>query len=75
MPVESGSVKSSGLFRSSDEEKPPSGTAWPSGVVLMGNLNLLRVPPRNLIVHMIESVLRSGVTVAPRGLVVFHGRP
>ena len=35
--------------------------------ILIGNLNLLRSPFRNLRVHMMESVPRIGMTFAPRG--------
>src|SRR5574341_1017461 len=39
----------------------------PSAVVLIGNLNRFRIPFRNLMVHMMESVPLIGMTFAPKG--------
>ena len=43
------------------------GTAAPSGVVRMGNLNRFSVPSLKVTVHMIESVERKGTADAPMG--------
>jgi len=60
-------VKSTGPSSSGFVSQPPLGTASPSGVVRMGNLNRLIVPLRNWTVHMIESVERRGTHDAPMG--------
>jgi hypothetical protein len=66
-PRDAGSVAKAWLLISSWDGYPPNGSAVPSGVVLVGNLNRLMEPSRNFTVHMMSSVPLKGVALAPMG--------